>query len=103
MLKRWDLFANFARGGRICMMNNAAQRALRGFALGRRAWLIAGSERGADRAAAITTLIMIAKLNDVDPLTWLVDVLGRPASIPQNRLHEMLPWEWQNQTRQAAV
>jgi hypothetical protein len=56
MLKRWDRFARFIEDGRVCFANNAAERALRGFALGRRSWLFAGSERGADRAAAMTTL-----------------------------------------------
>jgi hypothetical protein len=60
MLKRWDRFGGFLDDGRICLTNNAAERALRGFALGRRSWLFAGSERGADRAAAMATLIMTA-------------------------------------------
>jgi len=94
MLKRWNRFARFIDDGRICLTNNAAERALRGFALGRKSWLFAGSERGADRAAAMATLIMTAKFNDVDPLAWLADVLGRIAGIPQRRLHELLPWEW---------
>jgi transposase len=94
MLKRWDRFARFIDDGRICLTNNAAERALRGFALGRKSWLFAGSERGADRAAVMATLIMTAKLNDVDPLAWLADVLARIAGIPQGRLHELLPWEW---------
>jgi transposase len=94
MLKRWDRFAGFLNDGRICLTNNAAERALRGFALGRKSWLFAGSERGADRAAAMTTLIMTAKLNDIDPLAWLADVLARIAGMPQNRLPELLPWEW---------
>ena len=58
LLKRWDGFARFLDDGRICLTNNAAERALRGFALGRKSWLFAGSERGADRAAAMATLIM---------------------------------------------
>jgi transposase len=94
MLRRWDRFARFVEDGRICLTNNAAERALRGFALGRKAWLFAGSERGADRAAAITTLIMTAKLNEVDPLAWLSDVLARIADTPQSRVHELLPWDW---------
>ncbi len=94
MLKRWDRFARFIDDGRICLTNNAAERALRGFALGRKSWLFAGSERGADRAAVMATLIMTAKLNDVDPLAWLADVLARIAGIRQGRLHELLPWEW---------
>jgi transposase len=103
MLKRWDRFARFIDDGRICLTNNAAERALRGFALGRKSWLFAGSERGADRAAAMATLIMTAKLNDVDPLAWLADVLGRIAGIPQRRLHELLPWEWKCAASNLAV
>jgi transposase len=96
MLKRWSRFAQFIDDGRICLTNNAAERALRGFALGRKSWLFAGSDRGADRAAAMTTLIMTAKLNDVDPLAWLADVLARIADMPQQRLAELLPWNWQS-------
>jgi transposase len=103
MLKRWDRFARFIDDGRICLTNNAAERALRGFALGRKSWLFAGSERGADRAAAMATLIMTAKLNDIDPLAWLADVLGRIAGIPQGRLHELLPWEWKRTSNPAAA
>ena len=98
MLKRWSDFARFAEDGRICLTNNAAERALRGLALGRRAWLFAGSDRGADRAAVISTLIMTAKLNDVDPQAWLADVFARIAGLPQSRLHELLPWKWQCRT-----
>jgi hypothetical protein len=94
MLRRWDRFARFVEDGRVCLTNNAAERALRGFALGRKSWLFAGSERGAARAAAITTLIMTAKLNDVDPQAWLADVLARIADTPQSRLSELLPWAW---------
>src|SRR4051794_27483639 len=60
MLKRWDRFARFIEDGRVCLTNNAAERALRGFALGRKSWMFAGSERGADRAAAMATLNMSA-------------------------------------------
>ena len=80
LLKRWDRFAAFLGDGRICLSNNSAERALRCFALGRKSWLFAGSERGADRAAFMMTLIMTAKLNSVDPLAWLADVLARIAS-----------------------
>jgi hypothetical protein len=62
--------------------------------LGRKSWLFAGSERGAARAAAITTLFMTAKLNDIDPLAWLADVLARIAEMPHSRLPELLPWQW---------
>ena len=71
MLKRWPAFTRFLDDGKICLTNNAAERALRGIALGRRSWLFAGSDRGGERAAAIYTLITTAKLNDVDPQAWL--------------------------------
>jgi transposase len=103
MLKRWDRFARFLTDGRICLTNNAAERALRGFALGRKSWLFAGSDRGAARAAAMTTLIATAKLNDVDPLAWLADVLTRIASAPLSRLPELLPWEWKKLNQPAAA
>src|SRR3954467_7891096 len=67
MLKRWPAFTRFLDDGRICLSNNAAERALRGIALGRKSWLFAGSDRGGQRAAAIYSLIITAKLNDVDP------------------------------------
>jgi len=77
--------------GRICLSNNAAERALRGIALGRKAWLLAGSDRGGDRAAAMYSLIITAKLNNIDPRAWLADVLRRIAHHPASRLHELLP------------
>ena len=76
------------------MTNNAAERALRGVACGRKSWLFAGSDRGADRAAIMLTLIMTARLNDVDPKAWLADVLDRIADLPVSHLPELLPWEW---------
>jgi transposase len=103
MLKRWQRFARFIDDGRVCLTNNAAERALRGFALGRKSWLFAGSERGADRAAAMATLVMTAKLNDVDPQAWLADVLARIADIPQGRLPELLPWNWKQPNLRVAA
>jgi hypothetical protein len=103
LLSRWDGFARFIEDGRICLSNNAAERALRGFALGRKSWLFAGSERGADRAAAMTTLIMTARLNDIDPLAWLADVLARIADIPMSRLPELMPWQWKALSQKAAA
>jgi transposase len=94
MLKRWDTFSRFLKDGRVCLSNNAAERALRGVALGRKAWLFAGSDRGGERAAAMYSLIVTAKLNDVDPQAWLADVLARIADHPVLRLHELLPWHW---------
>ena len=95
MLKRWTAFTRFLSDGRICLTNNAAERALRGIAIGRKNWLFAGSDRGGERAAAMYTLIATAKLNNVDPQAWLADVLRRIADHPARRLHELLPWNWQ--------
>jgi len=103
LLRRWDRFTPFLDDGRVCLTNNTAERALRGFALGRKSWLFAGSERGAARAAAMTTLIATAKLNDVDPLAWLADVLARIAGMPQSRLAELLPWQWKMLDPRAAA
>ena len=94
MLRRWDGFARFLDDGRICLTNNCAERALRGIALGRRNWTFAGSERGADRAATMLTMITTYRLNEVDPKAWLADVLARIADHPASRLNELLPWEW---------
>lgn len=98
MLKRWDGFTRFLQDGRICLTNNAAERALRSLALGRKAWLFAGSDRGADRAAAMYTLIGTAKLNNIDPQAWLADVLARVADMPQSQLADLLPWNWRRDT-----
>jgi transposase len=94
MLKRWQTFSRFLTDGRIDLTNNAAERALRGIALGRKSWLFAGSDRGGERAAAMFTLIQTCKLNDVDPQAWLADVLARIADHPMKRLTELLPWNW---------
>ena len=94
MLKRWPAFTRFLDDGRICLSNNAAERALRGIALGRKSWLFAGSDRGGQRAAAVYSLIVTAKLNDVDPQAWLADVLARIAEHPARGIDELLPWNW---------
>ena len=93
-LTRWPAFTRFLGDGRICLTNNAAEQALHGLALGRKCWLFAGSQRGAERAAVMYTLIQTAKLNDVDPQAWLADVLKRIADLPQTRLAELPPWNW---------
>jgi transposase len=103
LLKRWPAFTRFLEDGKICLSNNAAERALRGIALGRRSWLFAGSDRGGERAAAIYTLIGTAKLNEVDPQSWLEDVLRRIADHPARRLADLLPWNWQPPTTAAAA
>ncbi len=94
MLKRIDVFTHFLEDGRICLSNNAAERELRGIALGRKSWLFAGSDRGGERAAIMLTLIQTARLNDVDPQAWLADVLGRIANHKITDLAALLPWNW---------
>ena len=104
MLKRWPTFTRFLADGRICLTNNAAERAMRGIAIGRRNWTFAGSDRGGQRAAAVYTLIETARLNDVDPRAWIADVLARINDHPASRLDQLLPWNWkaENQTDIAA-
>jgi transposase len=92
--KRWDAFTLFLDDGRVCLSNNAAERALRGIALGRKSWMFCGSDRGGQRAAAMYSLIVTAKMNGVDPQAWLADVLARIAAHPAHRLDELLPWNW---------
>jgi transposase len=95
MLKRIEVFTRFLHDGRICLSNNAAERELRGIALGRKSWLFAGSDRGGERAAIMMSLIHTAKLNDIDPQAWLADVLAR---INDHKIHDLaalLPWNWQ--------
>ncbi|WP_417690084.1 IS66 family transposase [Roseibium sp.] len=100
---RWDAFTLFLNDGRICLTNNAAERALRGIALGRRSWLFAGSERGGDRAAFMYSLIVTAKMNDIDPQAWLADVLARLPSTTASRVPDLLPWNWQPSERRRAA
>jgi transposase len=94
MLRRWPSFTRFLNDGRICLTNNAAERALRGIALGRKSWLFCGSDRGGERAAILYSLIVSAKMNDVDPQAWLADVLARIAAHPAQRIDDLLPWNW---------
>ena len=94
MLRRWEAFTRFLHDGRVCISNNAAERALRCVPLGRKAWLFCGSDRGGQRAAILYTLIQTARLNHVDPQAWLADVLARIADHPATRLDELLPWHW---------
>jgi transposase len=97
----WSGFTRFLEDGRVCLSNNAAERSLRGVALGRKSWLFAGSERGGQRAAAIYTLIGTAKLNNIDPQAWLADVIARISDMPASRLHELLPWNWKPEDKTA--
>src|SRR6266446_359095 len=103
ILKRWSAFTRFLDDGRICLSNNAAERGVRGIALGRKSWLFCGSDRGGERAAIMYSLIVTAKMNDVDPQAWLADVLCHIADHPVHRLDELLPWNWKRQSAKLAA
>jgi transposase len=102
-LSRWPAFTRFLGDGRICLSNNAAERELRGIAVGRRNWTFAGSDAGGQRAAAVYSLIETCKLNDVDPQAWLAYVLAKLPDHPAKRIDELLPWNWKASQEQIKV
>ena len=81
--------------------NNAAERAIRPLALGRKNWLFAGSDGGGRCAATIYTITQTAKINSLDPEAYLRDVIARIADHPARRIAELLPWNWSPLPRQA--
>jgi len=91
-LSNWVALTRYRDDGRVEIDNNAAERALRAVALGRKNWLFAGSDDGGERAAAIYTLIGTAKLNELDPEGYLRHVLDCIADHPINKVDELLPW-----------
>jgi hypothetical protein len=103
-LTRWTALTRYVEDGRIEIDNNAAERALRGVALGRNNYLFMGSDAGGERAAAIYSLVETAKLNGLDPEAYLREVLERIAEHPINRIDELLPWhiDRYREQRQAA-
>lgn len=104
MFKRWSAFILFLDDGRVCISNNAAERAIRPIAVGRCNWTFAGSDAGGHRAAAHYTLIETAKLNGIDAQAWLADVLGRLPDHPARYIDDLLPWNWtQHQPRPIAA
>lgn len=93
-LARWLALTRYIDDGRLELDNNAAERSLRGVALGRKNWLFAGSNEGGHRAANIYSLVETAKLNGVDPQAWLADTIARIADHPARRVAELLPWNY---------
>jgi transposase len=95
-LNHWDGLTLFLADGRVKVDNNTVERDMRPIALGRRNSLFAGSESGAETWAVLSSLINTAMLNDVDPQTWLTDVLERIVSgrTKANQLSDLLPWNW---------
>ena len=93
-LTRWPALTRHASDGRLEIDNNAAERALRGIAVGHKNWLFAGSDRGGQRAVTIYSLIETAKLNGVDPEAWLTDTISRIADHPARRIDDLLPWNY---------
>jgi transposase len=102
-LSRWVEFTRFLDDGRVCLTNNAAERALRGIAVGRRNWTFAGSDAGGRRAAAVYTLVESCKLNDIDPQAWLADVLARLPDHPAKQIDDLLPWNWKPRQIEASA
>ena len=93
-LSRWSSFCLFLEDGRVAIDNNAAERALRPIGVGRRNWLFAGADTGAETLARAMTIIETAKMNGLDPQAYLADVLDRIQDHKINRLAELLPWNW---------
>jgi transposase len=102
-LARWTALTRYVDDGRIEIDNNAAERALRGMALGRSNYLFMGSDAGGERAAALYSLVETAKLNGLDPEAYLRGVLSRIADHPINRVDELLPWNIAGQQLQEAA
>jgi transposase len=100
-VSRWTELTRYRDDGRLEIDNNAAERAIRAIALGRKNWLFAGSDEGGLRAAALYTLIETAKLNGLDPEAYLRDLLARIAIHPAKRLDDLLPWNWPAHHQQA--
>ena len=94
MTSPWTALTVYATDGRLEMSNNAAERAIRPLALGRKNYLFSGSDAGGDRAAVIYTIVETCKMNGINPQAYLADVIERIADYPAKRVDELLPWNW---------
>ena len=93
-LTRWNALGRYTEDGRLEISNNAAERAIKPLALGRKNWMFAGSDAGGKRAATIYTILQTATLNGLDPEAYLREVLASIADHPINRIDQLLPWNW---------
>jgi hypothetical protein len=91
-LSRWDALTRYTTDGRLDISNNAAERAIRPLAIGRKNWMFSGSDSGGDRAATLYTIIETAKLNGLDPEAYLRSLITRIDDHPAKRIDELLPW-----------
>jgi len=94
MLRLWNRLERYTEDGRLEIDNNLLENAIRPIALGRKNYLFAGSHKGAQRAAIIYSLVATAKLHEVEPFAYLRDILGRIATHPYKKIHELLPQNW---------
>jgi len=95
-LSRWDALTLFLDDPAVAIDNNAAERAMRPLCVGRKNWMFAGSDRGAENAATIMTIIETAKANDLNPQAYIADLLSRLPDHKINRLDELAPWNWKH-------
>ena len=102
-LSRWKALTSYIKDGRVEIDNNAAERSIRGIALGRKNYLFAGSDNGGKRAAAVYSLTETCKLNNIDPEAYLRDITARIPDHKINRIGELLPWNWQAQQNVATI
>lgn len=99
-LKNWTALTRYCGNGDLAIDNNATERSLRAFAVGRNNWTFFGSDNGGRTAAVLRSFVTSCELVKIDPLAWFRDVLGRVADHPINRLEELLPHRWTQATAQ---
>jgi hypothetical protein len=101
----WNGLSRFLDDGRLELDTNIVERAMRPIALGRKNALFAGADSGGRHWSIVATLIQTARLNNVEPLAWLTDVLTRMVSGQTKRhdLDRLLPWNWKLMNKPQAV